>query len=246
MSEVLIEHPVVVIEKLLKLGIGDEGRLLYLRKAITNGKPVYDSDKKFLKRMYLELDKIKSHRSDKQDDKFQSDHIENKKKIMSKKKYNISTSTENYSNKNTQSPEFDSGITKIQNLIGELKKSDSRLMDNLELLLISREISLQSTIDKSNSFGSFSNLSKSNNADLFELIKNNPVSKNSQLFGIKKYNIMASASAGLFAFWFTGYQNMIDIGALPSVALGLSAVAAISAGIFYKLQKTSPKEIWCF
>ncbi len=50
----------------------------------------------------------------------------------------------------------------IQKLIAELKKSDSRLMDNLELLLMSREISSQSTIDKSNSFGSFSNLSKSN------------------------------------------------------------------------------------
>ena len=239
MSELLIEHPVVLIEDLLKLGIGDEGRLLYLRKAITNGKTVYDSDKKFLKRMYLELDKIKSKRSDKQDDKFQSDHIENKTKIMSKNKYNISTSTENYSNKNTQSPEFDSGITKIQNLIGELKKSDSRLMDNLELLLMSREISSQSTIDKSNSFGSFSNISKRNSADLFDLIKNNPVSNNSQLFGIKKYTIMASTSAGLFALWFAGYQNMIDIGPLPSVALGLSAGAALSAGIFYKLQKTT-------
>ena len=239
----LIEHPVVLIEDLLKLGIGDEGRLLYLRKAITNGKPVYDSDKKFLKRMYLELDKIKSKRSDKQDDKFQSDHIENKIKIVSKNKYNFSKSTENYSNKNTQSPKFDSGITKIQNLIGELKKSDSRLMDNLELLLMSREISSQSTIDKSNSFGSFSNISKRNSADLFDLIKNNPVSNNSQLFGIKKYTIMASTSAGLFALWFAGYQNMIDIGSLPSVALGLSAGAALSAGIFYKLQKTTQKEL---
>jgi hypothetical protein len=243
LSEVLIEHPVVVIENLLKLGIGDEGRLLYLRKAITNGKPVYDSDKKFLKRMYLEIDEIKSESSGKQYDKFQSDHIENKTNIMSKNKYNISKPAENYSDKNTQSLEFDSGITKIQNLIGELKKSDSRLMDNLELLMISREISSQSTIDKSNSFGSFSNLSKSNNADLFDLIKNNPVSKNSQLFGIKKYNIMAFASAGLFALWFAGYQNMIDIGPLPSVALGLSAGAALSAGIFYKLQKTTQKEL---
>jgi hypothetical protein len=239
LSEVLIQHPVVIIENLLKLGIGDEGRLLYLRKAITNGKQVYDSDKKFLKRMHIELDEIKSESSDKQYDKFPSDHIENKTNIKSKNKYNISKTTENYSNKNTQSPEYDSGITKIQNLIGELKKSDSRLMDNLELLLMSREVSSQTTIDKSNSFGSFSNISKSNSADLFDLIKNNPVSKNSQLFGIKKYNIMASASAGLFALWFAGYQNMIDIGPLPSVALGLSAGAALSAGIFYKLQKTS-------
>jgi len=109
--------------------------------------------------------------------------------------------------------------------------------------LISREISSQTTIDKSNSFGSFSNLSNTNNADLFDLIKNNPISKNSQLFGIKKYNVMAFASAGLFALWFAGYQNMIDMGTLPSAALGLSAGAALSAGIFYKLKKTSKKEL---
>ena len=238
----LIEHPVVVIEDLLKLGIGDEGRLLYLRKAITNGKTVYDSDMKFLKRMYMELDKIKSLKSDKPHD-FKLDQTSNNTNIMPKNKYKIATSAENYSeDKNLQSHEFDSGITKIQNLIAELKKSDSRLMDNLELLLMSREISSQSTIDKSNSFGSFSNLSKSNSADLFDLIKNNPVTKNSQLFGINKYNIMASVSAGLFGLWFASYQNMIDIGPLPSVALGLSAGAALSARIFYKLQKTSQKE----
>ncbi len=239
MSELLIEHPVFVIEDLLKLGIGDEGRLLYLRKAITNGKQVYDSDKKFLKRMHIELDEIKSESSDKQYDKFPSDHIKNKTNIKSKNKYNISKTTENYSNKNSQSHESDSRIPKIQDLIGELKKSDSRLMDNLELLLMSREVSSQTTIDKSNSFGAFSNLSKSNNADLFDLIKNNPVSNYSQLFGIKKYNILASVSAGLFSLWFAGYQNMIDIGPLPSVALGLSAGAALSDSIFYKLQKTT-------
>ena len=244
MSELLIEHPVVVIEDLLKLGIGDEGRLLYLRKAITNGKTVYDSDKKFLKRMYMELDEIKSESSDKQYDKSQSDHSGNKTNIISKNKYKILKPEENYSDyKNSQSADFDSGITKIRTLIGELKKSDSRLMDNLELLLISREISSQTTIDKSNSFGSFSNLSNTNNADLFDLIKNNPISKNSQLFGIKKYNVMAFASAGLFALWFAGYQNMIDMGTLPSAALGLSAGAALSAGIFYKLKKTSKKEL---
>jgi hypothetical protein len=54
---------------------------------------------------------------------------------------------------------------------------------------------------------------------------------------------MAFASAGLFALWFAGYQNMIEMDPLPSVALGLSAGAALSAGIFYKLQKTSPKEL---
>jgi hypothetical protein len=56
----LIEHPVVVIEHLLKLNIGDEGRLLYLRKAITNGQIIYNSDKEFLKKMEKELELVNS------------------------------------------------------------------------------------------------------------------------------------------------------------------------------------------
>jgi hypothetical protein len=56
----LIEHPVVVIENLLKLNIGDEGRLLYLRKAITNGQIIYNSDKEFLKKMEKELELVNS------------------------------------------------------------------------------------------------------------------------------------------------------------------------------------------
>ena len=242
MSELLVEHPVVFIEDLLKLGIGDEGRLLYLRKAITNGKTVYDSDKKFLKKMYLELDKIKSSKSVKSHN-LKSNNTGNKTNFLPKNKYQTSKPSDNYSDdQNSQSEEFNSGITKIQNLISELKKSDSRLMDNLELLLLSREVSSQKEIDNSISVNSFSNILENHNPDLFAMIKDNPISKNPRLFGIKKYNVMASASAGLFALWFAGYQNMIDIGPLPSIALGLSAGAALSASIFYKLQKTPQKE----
>ena len=236
MSKVIIEHPVAVIEDLLKLGIGDEGRLLYLRKAITNGKTVYDSDKKFLKRMYEELDKTKSEISGKHNDRSHSGHTGNKSNTLTKNKYEISKA-----NENSQSEESYSGITKIQNLIDELKKSDSRVMDNLELLLISREITTQSNVDKSNSFGSFSKFSN-NNADLFDLLKNDPVSKNSQLFGFKKYHIMAYATAGLFALSFAGFQSMIDLGPIPSVALGLSAGTALIRRYFLQIEKKLSKK----
>jgi hypothetical protein len=152
----LIEHPVVVIESLLRLNMGDEGRLLYLRKAITNGQIIYKSDKEFLKRMQTELDAVKSEKT-KGLDKSSNTFSENKK--------------------SESSNEFESKTISIQNSISELKNKDSKIKDNLELLLLSREISSQITIDKPNSFGSFSKITKNCNADLFSLLTNNPISK---------------------------------------------------------------------
>jgi len=75
------------------------------------------------------------------------------------------------------SNKFESEIIIIKNSISELKNKYSKIKDNLELLLLSREVSSQITIDKSNSFGSFSKITKNSNADLFSLLSNNPISK---------------------------------------------------------------------
>jgi len=152
----LIEHPVIVIENLLRLNIGDEGRLLYLRKAITNGQIIYNSDKEFLKRMEKELESVNSAKEK---------GLNNTKNDISEKK------------RNNVSINFESYINSIQDLISELKTKDSKIKDNLELLLLSREVSTQIEIDKANSFGSFSKLTKNSNADLFSLLKKNPISE---------------------------------------------------------------------
>jgi len=146
----LIDHPVVVIEKLLRLKIGDEGRLLYLRKAITNGQIIYNSDKEFLKRMEKELDLANSEKGN---------GLNKSKNVMFKNK------------DNGLSNSFESTIISIQNSISELKTKDSKIKDNLELLLLSREVSTQIEIDKANSFGSFSKITKNSDADLFSLLK---------------------------------------------------------------------------
>jgi hypothetical protein len=152
----LIEHPVVVIEKLLRLNIGDEGRLLYLRKAITNGKIIYNSDKEFLKRMEKKLELVNSSN--------EKDLNKTKNIISEEKNNNVSNS-------------FEISLHSIQNSISELKTKDSKIKDNLELLLLSREVSTQIDIDKANSFGSFSKLTKNTNSDLFSLLKKNPISE---------------------------------------------------------------------
>ncbi len=152
----LIEHPVVVIENLLKLNIGDEGRLLYLRKAITNGQIIYNSDKEFLKKMEKELELVNSAK--------EKGFDKSKNGVSEKKNNNVSNSFESY-------------IKSIQDSIFELKTKDSKIKDNLELLLLSREVSTQFEIDKANSFGSFAKLTKNSNADLFSLLKKNPISE---------------------------------------------------------------------
>ncbi|MDH3824611.1 MAG: hypothetical protein OES14_02340, partial [Nitrosopumilus sp.] len=177
----LIEHPVVVIEELLKLNLGDEGRLLYLRKAITKGQIIYHSDKEFLKRMMIELDEAKSEKIiklNKSNDGIKLDSVVNDS--IDKKSTPVShqTTNESLNDKNNKVVNnFESEIQSIQNSISELKNKDSKIKDNIGLLLLSREVSTQITIDKSNSFGSFSNLTKNSNADLFSLLKDNPISK---------------------------------------------------------------------
>ena len=241
MSELLIEHPVLVVEELLKLGMGDEGRLLYLRNAITRGTIIHNSDKQYLKKMEDKLEQIKSTKSDKLIYASQSDYKKSQAITYPENKFSFFKQEGFYiDNKNKPSPNIDSGILKIQNLIAELKKSESKLVDNMNLLLISREVSSQKEADKSITTKSFSNSLKNHNADLFALLKDDPVVEN-KISGIKKHNVLTAASAGLFALWFVSYQNMIDIGPLGSLSFGLSAGLDVSAGIFYKRFKSSKK-----
>ncbi len=172
MSEVLVEHPVLFIENLLKLGIGDEGRLLYLRNAMAKGANIHGSDKKFLKKMQHELNESRDLNSEKPYDNFESNYLKNKDNSSSETESQIFNQKENYSNEKKNSFKGnDSGIQKIQNLLTELKESDSKLMDNLELLLISHEVSSQLGIG--NSFDSIPNFLKSKNSELFDLFKKN-------------------------------------------------------------------------
>ena len=220
MSELLIENPISIIEKLLKLGLGDEGRLLYLRKSIRSGKRIYESDKKFLKKMQTELDNYKIKKLIKSGENHFGNSVKNPKALHQEEK-SIS--------------EVDPDIEKIQTLLAELKISDSKLMDNLEILLLSREGFPEQKEEKP--ISSFSNILKNHNADLFEMIKNSPVSE-TKILKIKKYDIFAAASAGLFTLWFAGYQNLIDLGPLQGLVLGLCAGAAVLCGIFFKKEKS--------
>lgn len=235
MSELIVEHPISLIENLLKEGKGDKGRLLYLKNAIKNGKTIYESDQKYLHVMqntYSELlikknPSLNLSQNNSLIPKFSSE-------IKSKSVKKIKESTQNKNLLNS----FEIELETIQNSLSDLKTKESKIKDNLELLSINREILSQEKIDKSNSFGSFSNLSNATSSDLFDLIKVSPKEKIPPKFKIKKHDAMIYASAGLFSIWFAGYQNLIDLGVFQGLSLGFSAGAAISAGFFYKNKKS--------
>jgi len=233
----LSEHPIAIIEKLLKLGMGDKGRLLYLRNHLKNGKPIYDSDRKFLEKMCAELEETKSEKPEKLDN-FPLDDA--KKNTFALSEPDVSKSGETRSIDNKRHPSrFDPEIIRIETLIGDLKKSDSKLKDNLELFLMSREVSSQQKTEKPNSYKSISNIAITKAPNPFSFFKNDSNHVDFQLFRIKKQDLMTYVSAGLFALWFASFQNVIDLGPFQNISLGLSAGTAVSAGILYKQQKKS-------
>lgn len=140
MSEGLVEHPILFIENLLKLGLGEEGRLLYLKKALTMGKNIHNSDKKFLKKMQYALNDVQGLKSEKPSGYFTS---------------------QNFKENNLE-------IQKIQNQIVELKQGDSKLKENLEFLLICHEDSYSQTINKSKSFSNLLKDKKSRFLETFK------------------------------------------------------------------------------
>ncbi|MBA4461920.1 MAG: hypothetical protein ACE5Q4_03390 [Nitrosopumilus sp.] len=234
MSELVIEHPIPLIENLLKAGKGDEGRLLYLRKALKNGKVIYESDKNYLYSMQKEYSEIlfTENTSEKQ-----SQNISVPKKL-SKEIKNKSTKTQRKTSQTKETfDSFEFELETIKGSLQDLKTKESKIKDNLEFLSMNREILTQTTIDRSNSFGSFSNLPKTTPSDLFELIKNTPTMEKTKI-GIKKHDVMAYVSAGLFSLWFVGYSNLIDLGVFQGLSLGFSAGAAVSAGLFYRKLKS--------
>lgn len=231
----MIEHPIFLIENLLKSGKGDEGRLLYLRNALKNGKTIYDSDKKYLDTMRSRYWEILSSKN----------ASVNKSQIIAKnysKKISHSWVTEPH--KTLENKEkgltnsFDSELESIQNSLSDLKTQESKIKDNLHLLFINREILSLPATHPSKSLESFPNLTKNSSSDLFELLKNTNTKKNS-ILGFKIHDAMAYVSAGLFSMWFAGYLNIVDLGLFQNLSLGLSAGAAVSAGMIYQKQKTT-------
>lgn len=248
MNALLIDNPMETVNALLKLHIGDEGRLLYLRNSLKKGKVIFNSDKLFLQRMQAILDQRSK--------KISSIQIKPTLKQATQKKifeynkndpafidkpYEIVPPSKEQKNKNVfqhykQIPDLEKILFDISNSIIELKESQYKILTNLEELknnykkyLMYDQTSTNFNIDK---------LDEQSQSDEFQ---NNSIESNKENNAFSNYSkrkktlknsdILAWLTSGLFIVWFANYLKIIDINPYEHLFLITSIGLAIYLGL---------------
>ena len=254
MSEILIDNPMTTVNMLLKLHIGDEGRLLYLRNALKNGKVIFNSDKMFLRRMQEKLDQMYQKQSRSQNipaarlvtQKTLSEYNSNRSDFTIRK-YNLSQPNQEYKDKNIfenqkQVPDLEKILFDLSDSITELKKTQSKILTDIEIMMDN----YKNFVRYNQSFNQIitDNINKKNSRNKFpkddvkteEFFKNRLFTTRSS-HNFKISDIMAWLTSGLFIVWFASFLNLIDIDPFQNLFLGLSVGSAVGIGISHKLQK---------
>ncbi len=256
MSEVLIDDPMTTVNMLLKLQIGDEGRLLYLRNALKNGKVIFNSDKRFLRTMQEKLDQM--HRKQSKLQNISTARVVTQKRLseynsnrsdFTEKFYNLpQTNQEKQNKKNfenqTQIPDLEKMLLGLSNSITELKKTQSQILTNLEILMNGN----QNSVKSNQHFNEIitDNLNKKNVQNKFaqkkdmkyEFFEDKLISNKSRMFSSRKISdILAWVTSGLFVVWFASFLKLIDIDPFQNLFLGLAAGLAVCVAISHKLKK---------
>ena len=126
MSEILVDHPMLLVEELLKFRIGDKGRLHHIRDSLKAGRSLSDSDKIFLKEMKQNLE---------------TNAIQDLENSFYHFGDNLISSNDTSSEKTEDgNTDFEIEIQKMKESISTIRYHDERIMDNLELLTTNREI----------------------------------------------------------------------------------------------------------
>ena len=235
MSELVIDHQIFLIDSLMKMGKGDKGRLLYLRNALICGKTIYESDKKYLKQMEKELSETKNFKDEPDLFKNKQEHHLKQKSISKPKdsSFNKISAMEYDKNKIDIS---ECQIQSIQALFEDIRMKDSKIKNNLEMLLVNRKIYSNIFVDNSSVVDN-SRIDKNLSSGFLVSSDFPNIIKKSSFFGLKKHDLMAYVSAGLFSLWFSSYMNLINLGSMRSLTLGLCAGSAVAAGLFFKRAK---------
>lgn len=254
MNEVLIDDPMTTVNMLLKLQIGDEGRLLYLKNALKNGKVIFNSDKMFLRRMQEKLDQSYKRTSKLQNisttrivtQKKLSEYNSNRSDFTSKI-HNLSESNQEQKNKNifeNQIPDIEKILLGLSNSITELKKTQSQILTNLEILMNNNTSArgnqsfdeiITDNINKKNTRNKFA---KKNDTQFEAFFENNRIlNKSNGASNHKISDILAWLTSGVFIVWFASFLNLIDMGPFQNIFLGLAASLAVCIGISRKLKK---------
>ena len=257
MSEILIENPMSTVNMLLKLHIGDEGRLLYLRNALKNGKVIFNSDKMFLQRMQGKLDQMYKKNSRSSD--IPTARIVTQKKLSEYNSHNsdftnrmhsLSQSNQGYKNKKIfedqkQVPDLEKILFGLSDSIAELKKTQSKILTNLEIMMNSYENSktknqgfneiITDNVNRKNSRNKFMRM---DDPKFEEVFKSKFFSTNSRASDNPKISdVMAWLTSGSFIVWFASFLNLIDIEPAQDLFLGLAIGFAVCIAISHKMQK---------
>jgi len=257
MSEILIDDPMTTVNTLLKLQIGDEGRLLYLRNALKNGKVIFNSDKRFLRNMQEKLDQI--HKKPSKLQNISTARIVTQKKLSefnsnrSDFNYRIHTMSQTNSDeqnkKNLQNqtpiPDLEKILLGLSNSITELKKTQSQILTNLEIIMNNNQKStkiqqnfneiISDNMNKKNVKNKFA---KKNDVEYEEFFKEGQILNKSKTFPKHKISdVLAWITSGLFVVWFASFLKIIDVEPFQNLFLGLAAGLAVCVVISHKLKK---------
>jgi|CXWL01.1.fsa_nt_gi hypothetical protein len=257
MNEILIDSPMSTVNALLKLHIGDEGRLLYLRNALKNGKVIFNSDKIFLQRMQEKLDQMYKKQS--RPTNISSARLVTQKKLseynshisdFTNRIYNLSQSNQEYKNKNIfeeqkQVPDLEKILFRLTDSIAELKETQSKILTNLEIMkndyknyAMHNQRSNEIITDNLNKKNSESEFTKKDDMKFEEFFKKEIILNKSRVsHNFKISDIMAWSTSGVFVVWFASFLNLIDMGPFQNLLLGLSLGLAICVGLSHKMQK---------
>jgi hypothetical protein len=257
MSEILIDDPMTTVNTLLKLQIGDEGRLLYLRNALKNGKVIFNSDKRFLRNMQEKLDQI--HKKPLKLQNISTARIITQKKLsefnsnrsdFTNRIHNLTQTDREEQNKKIlenqiQIPDLEKILLGLSNSITELKKTQSQILTNLEILMSGNQ-NFTKTQQNFNDIIS-ENMNKKNVKNKFatkkdmtyeEFINDGMISNKSKTFPKHKISdVLAWVTSGLFVVWFASFLKLIDIDPFQNIFLGSATGLAVCVAISHKLKK---------
>ena len=81
------------------------------------------------------------------------------------------------------------------------------------------------------------NISRDSSPNLYGSVHQRNYFEHINFLKVKNYDLMVYASAGTFSLWFSSFMNLVDLGPMRGLTLGLSAGFAVAAGLFYKRYK---------
>ena len=199
------------------MGIGDQGRLNYLKNSIKKKSIIYESDKKFLYQVKHRLEEThypKIIRSQKQ-------------KRYIPRNYPQQVSRQEFSKKIDENSS-EKILVAMLHEIHEIKQRQLRTVDQIQVL--------SSKLEKSKNITNLDQF-KPNYVEKIEINDVNKTTVKTLSFVKESSKIMIWSASGLSILWYAGFLNLITLGEAKDIFLGISIGLASGVVILQRLQK---------